>query len=84
MNLDPVIISNFLLAITVYIGTMAAKYSSQSRALKKVVKALRLENEALWEDRHNHRRIMAQAGVKFPPPHPVLRKLELEQELEEN
>lgn len=84
MNLDPILISNFLLAITIYVGTLTAKYSSQTRALKKLVKELRTENEALWEDRHDHRRVIARAGLKFPPPNPVLRKIELEQELDED
>lgn len=78
MNLDPALISNFLLAVTIYVGTMAAKASSQSRAMKKVIRKLRAENEALWEERYAYRKALARAGLKYPQGHPLIIKIELE------
>lgn len=83
MNFDPSVLSNFLLALTILAGTLTAKYSTQSRAQRRLIKKYRVENEALWEDRYAHRRLMAQKGVPYPDPHPVLVRLEQE-ELEED
>lgn len=80
MNFDPSVLSNFLLAFTILAGTLTAKYSSQARAQRRLIKRLRVENEALWEDRYAHRRVMARAGVAYPDPHPVLKKLEQDEE----
>lgn len=80
MNFDPSVLSNFMLAFTILAGTLTAKYSTQSRAQRRLIKKLRVENEALWEDRYAHRRVMAIKGVPYPDPHPVLLKLEQEEE----
>lgn len=82
MNFDPSVLSNFLLAFTILAGTLTAKYSSQSRAQRRLIRRLRLENEALWEDRYAHRRVMAINGVPYPDPHPTLKKLEQEEDEE--
>lgn len=76
MGLDPSVLSNFLLAFTILAGTLTAKYSTQSRAQRRLIRRLREENEALWDDRYTHRRAMAKAGITMPPPHPVLKKLQ--------
>lgn len=73
--IDATTLGQFLIAVTLFLTTMAARSSTQSRAIKREVKRLRELNEALWEDRHIHRSTMARHGIPLPPFHPTLKRL---------
>lgn len=72
MSLDATTLSQLLIAVTLYLTTMAARSTTRNRAMRREVRRLRETNEALWEDRHVHRSEMARHGVPLPPAHPRL------------
>lgn len=80
MGFDPSVLSNFLLAFTILAGTLTAKFSTQSRAQRRLIRRLREENEALWDERYSNRRIIAQSGLPMPETHPTLKKLQADDE----
>lgn len=80
MGFDPSVLSNFLLAFTILAGTLTAKYSTQSKAQRRLIKRLREENEALWDDRYKLRRAMVNNGVPLPETNPVLKQLQIDEE----
>lgn len=80
MRFDPSVLSNFLLAFTILAGTLTAKYSTQSKAQRRLIKRLREENEALWDDRYKLRRAMVNKGLPLPETNPVLKQLQIDEE----